>query len=143
MSFRQRRLPALLLAGMLPVLAACENTATAYMIDGNQHALMLVREQMYFWSSNIEQAVIVSRLPECQRRVKIRDGGVPMQAMEVFEAGDNLWALHQGNRWYLASTEVCRVQEWDNPGGEAPGPKAGTFVFSDGKPQFRAEPAGS
>lgn len=142
MSFRQRRLPALLLAGMLPVLAACENTATAYTIDGSQHALLLVREQMFFWSDTVEQAVIVSRLPDCQRRVKIRDGAIPLQEMEVFEAGENLWALRQGPHWYLASTEVCRVQDWENAGGQPPGPRVGRFVSGEGKPQFRPDAAG-
>ncbi len=142
MPFHQRRLPALLLAGVLPLLAACENSATAYMVDGREHAVMLVREQMYFWSDKVEQAVIVSRLPQCQRRIGIHDGTVPMQEMEVFHAGDNLWALHQGGRWYLASTEVCRVENWDNPGGEAPGPRVGRFVAGDGKPKFQADEAG-
>lgn len=142
MSFRQRRFPALLLAAALPLLAACENSATAYMVEGKDHALILVREQMYFWSDKLQQAVIVSRLPECQRRIAIQDGSVPMEEMEVFDAGNNVWALRQGNRWYLASTEVCRVEGWDNPGGEAPGPRVGRFVAGDGKPQFLADATG-
>ena len=56
------------------VLAGCENSATAYKIDGKDHALMLVREQRWAWSDEIAQAVIAARLPKCQRRVAIWPG---------------------------------------------------------------------
>jgi hypothetical protein len=130
---------ALRLAGLLalaPVLAACENSATAYMVDGSRHALILIREQRYFWSGEVEQAVVASRLPQCQRRVAIHPGGTTLEPMQVYQAGDRLWALHQGKRWYLASTEQCRVQDWDNPGDAPPGPLVGTFRAGDGNPVF-------
>jgi hypothetical protein len=50
-----------------------------------------------------------------------------MPPIEVFEAGDLLWALRQGKQWYLVSTEGCQVQDWDNPDGRAPGPVFGRF----------------
>jgi hypothetical protein len=122
--------------GLLPALAACENSATAYIIDGSQHALILVREKPYFWQSTVNQAVIASRLPQCQRRVAIHPDGTELAPIEVFEAGDRLWALHQGERWYLASTAQCQVQDWDGPGGAAPGPLVGVFRLKDGSPAF-------
>lgn len=121
---------------LLPLLAACENSATAYMIEGSQHALILVREKPYFWQSTVNQAVIASRLPHCQNRVAIHPDGTEMTPMEVFGAGDHLWALHQGSRWYLASTEKCQVQDWDNAAGAAPGTALGTFRFKDGVATF-------
>lgn len=48
---------------LLPVLSACENTATAYMVEGSQHALVLVREQKFFWDDELKQSLIASRLP--------------------------------------------------------------------------------
>lgn len=126
----------LLLPLLLLGLAGCENSATAYKIDGSNHALMLVREQRYFWSDEIEQAIVVARLPECQRRVAIWPGNSDGPPMDVFEAGDRLWALHQGRRWYLASTEKCRVQDWPDAPGTPPGPQVGTFVMRDGAPVF-------
>ena len=33
---------------LVPVLVACENSATAFMVDTNQHAVVLAREQPYF-----------------------------------------------------------------------------------------------
>ena len=96
---------ALLLTALLPLLAACENSATAFMVEGKEHALILVREQKVFWTDEVKQAVIASRLPNCQKRVTIHPGVRELVDMQVYEAGDRLWALHQGNRWYLAGTE--------------------------------------
>lgn len=121
---------------LLPLLAACENSATAFTIDTNQHALILVREQPYFWTSTVDQSLIVSRLPHCQRKVKIHPGAKALAEIDVFEAGGLLWALRQGERWYLAGTEQCLVQDWDNPGDQPPGPQVGAFRLRDGKPAF-------
>jgi hypothetical protein len=124
------------LLGLLPLLAACENSATAYMVDGNQHALVLVREQPYFWTAEVNQAVIVSRLPACQRKVDIHPSPTELVEMEVYEAGDLLWALRQGTRWYLASTERCLVQDWLDAPATPPGALVGTFRLREGKPAF-------
>lgn len=127
---------------LLPLLAGCENSATAYTVDTSQHALILVREQPYFWTSTVDQSVVVSRLPHCQRKVRIHPDPAELTEMQVFEAGDLLWALRQGNRWYLAGTERCMVQDWDNPSGEPPGQLVGSFRLRDGGPTFvRADPS--
>ncbi|THF61198.1 hypothetical protein [Pseudothauera rhizosphaerae] len=128
-----RRLSPLVL---LPLLAACENSATAFMVEGNQHAVVLVREQPYFWTAEVEQAVVVSRLPACQRKVAIHPSPKELVEVEVFEAGNLLWAMRQGQRWYLASTERCLVQDWTNEAGTPPGPLVGTFRLGEGKPVF-------
>lgn len=129
-------LRALGVLALLPLLAACENSATAYTIDTNQHALILVREQPYFWTSTVDQSLVVSRLPHCQRKVKIHAGPKDFTDMDVYEAGALLWALRQGERWYLAGTEQCLVQDWSNPGDQPPGPQVGAFRLRDGKPVF-------
>ena len=129
-------LRSLLVAAALPMLAACENSATAYMIDGSQHALILVREKPYFWTSTVNQALIASRLPQCQRRVAIHPDRTELTDIEVFAAGDRLWALRQGDRWYLASTAECQVQDWNNAAGDPPGPLAGAFRLKDGNATF-------
>lgn len=121
---------------LLPMLAACENSATAYTVDTNQHALILIREQPYFWTSTVDQYLIVSRLPHCQRKVSIHPGSKDFTEIEVFEAGALLWALRQGDRWYLASTEQCLVQDWNNPDGQPPGAQVGTFRLQNGAPAF-------
>ena len=125
---------ALLLA--VPLLAACENSATAFMIEGSQHALILVRERPYFWDDTVNQALIASRLPTCQRRVTIHPDRVELTPMQVYEAGDRLWALRQGQRWYLASTDQCAVQDWINAPGTLPGRELGVFRMQDGVTTF-------
>ena len=134
-----RRLRVLALIGLLPVLSACENSAVAYSIEGKEHALTLLREQPFFWSSEITQYIVAARLPTCQKKVLIHPGRSPMDAIEVFGAGYQMWALHQGRRWYLASTEECLVQDWENPDDAPPGELIGRFVFKGGEPVF--EPA--
>ncbi len=126
----------LALASLLTLLAACENSATAFPIEGSQHALILMREQAFPWDDKLEQALVASRLPQCQKRVAIHPGAVTLEEMKIYQAGDHLWALHQGSRWYLASTERCLVQDWDNVKGEAPGPLLGSFRLKDGAPSF-------
>jgi len=114
------------------VLVGCENSGTAYMIEGKDHALVLIREQRWFWSDEVEQAVVASRMPDCQRRVAIWPGTTAGPAMDVYEAGYRLWALHQGKRWYLASTDKCLVQDWNDPPATPPGAQVGTFLMRDG-----------
>lgn len=124
------------MAGLIPLLAACENSAVAYSIEGNKHAITLIREQPYFWDDEVRQFVVAARLPHCQRKVSIHPGRTAMTDIEVFAAGDQMWALHQGPRWYLASTEECRVQDWDNAAGTPPGALVGRFHLKDGSPVF-------
>jgi hypothetical protein len=133
---RPRLLQTIALAAVLPLLGACENSATAYVIDTSQHALILVREQPFFWKREVEQAMIASRLPHCQRKVTIHPGARTFVEMEVFEAGDRLWALRQGERWYLAGTDRCQVQDWENPGDQPPGPLVGSFQIKGRTPTF-------
>ncbi|MCL2161889.1 MAG: hypothetical protein FWH56_08440 [Betaproteobacteria bacterium] len=127
---------ALVPLAVLPLLVACENSATSMMIENKDHALVLVREQPYFWSDKVEQYIVASHLPDCQRRVKIHPDRAAMTPVVVYEADHLLWALNQGGRWYLASTEECLVHDWDNPGGQPPGAVVGGFVQRNGKTVF-------
>lgn len=129
----------LVLAALL--VAGCENSATSYTMENSQHAVILVREQPYFWDKEVNQYIIVSRLPACQRKVAIHPGAKTLTPIDVFEAGYLIWALRQGDRWYLASTERCLVQDWANPTGAQPGPAVGQFRAGPDKPVF--VPAGT
>ncbi|WP_142803535.1 hypothetical protein [Tepidiphilus sp. J10] len=123
-------------------LAACEDAAIGYRIAGMNHALVLERQQPFPWSE-VKQAVVVSRLPQCQRKYPIAPDRAEMTPMKVYEAGDLLWALEQGDHWYLASTEDCRLQPWDKPDPQALGTLVGTFRHRDGVLVFEStlEPA--
>ena len=127
----------LLLLLTLPFLAACEYEGAAFIVNGNKDEnISLVREQRWFWSSEVDQAVVVSRMPTCMRRHDIKSGVAGSVKMEVFEAGSSLWALKQGKNWYLASTEKCEFQRWTEPPDEPPGRLVGTFSRKNDKLEF-------
>ncbi len=118
------------------VLTGCENSAAPFMIDGSQHAISLIREQRYFWNSEVEQSLVVSRLPKCQRRYPIVPGSTESVKIDVFEAGSLLWAFRQGATWYLAGTEKCLLQEWTDAPAQPPGRAVGSFARVDGALAF-------
>ena len=117
----------ILIAALLPGLSACENRSVGVPIEGRDHSLALIREQKAFWSDEVEQRIVVSRLPDCVRRVSIHPTSTAMPPLEIYEAGFHLWALFQSGRWYLASTDDCKVQDWPNPDGRPPGTHFGRF----------------
>jgi hypothetical protein len=148
LSHRHALFRVLVLLGALPLLVACENSATSMVIENKDHSLVIVREQPYFWNDTVKQYIVASRLPVCQHRVKINPDRTMMAPVTVYEAGYLLWALNQGGRWYLASTEKCQVQDWNNPGSQPPGQAVGSFELRGGKPVFtptasQSSPAGS
>jgi hypothetical protein len=131
-----RRLRPWWLLFVVVLLAGCENSATSYTIDTSQHAVVLVREQPYFWDAQVKQYIVASRLPNCQRKIAIHPDAKALTPIEVFEAGSLLWALRQGSRWYLVSTELCAVQDWVNANGMPPGRSVGEFRAGPDKPVF-------
>lgn len=120
----------------VPLLAACENSASSFMVDSREHSVSLLREQPYFWTGTVNQSLVVSRLPHCQRKIAIHPDDTTLTPIEVFAVGERLWALHQGPRWYLVSTEHCAAQDWNNAGDQPPGATVGTFLLRDGAPSF-------
>jgi len=127
----------LLLLAVLPLLTACEYEGAAFIINGNKDEnISLVREQTWFWSSEVNQAIVVSRMPTCMRRHEIKAGVAGTVKMEVYEAGSSLWALKQGKSWYLASTEKCEFQRWTEPPDEPPGRLVGTFTRKNDQLEF-------
>lgn len=128
----------LLILALLPLLTACEYEGAAFLIDGRDQSISLVREQQFFWNDEVSQAIVVSRMPNCLRRYSIKSGVAGSVKMEVFEAGDMLWALKQGKNWYLAGTERCELQVWKDAPAEPPGRLVGTFTRKADRLQFVA-----
>ena len=130
-------LKSLLILAAVPFLAACENEGIAFLIGGSKdESLSLLREQRWFWSDEVEQAIVVSRMPTCLRRHEIRPGVAGSVKVEVYEAGDYMWALKQGKNWYLAGTEKCEFQRWKDAPAEPPGKLVGTFTRKNDKLEF-------
>lgn len=134
-----RRILVLLSLASLPwMLGGCENQGAAYQIDGRNHTITLVREQATPWSSEIDQALVVARFPECQRRTPIHAGPRSGKLLELWRVRDRLFVARNGARWYAVGTEKCQVQKMDPTGDDPPGELLGHFQRKDGVFSFEA-----
>lgn len=122
----------LALLGVLPWLSGCENNAAAYMVDGRNHAITLVREQPYPFSSEVKQAIVPARFPVCQRRFDIAPGTQSGPRMELWQLRDTLFVARQGRHWYAIGTEQCQVQKMEPTGDTPPGRLLGSYRKTDG-----------
>lgn len=123
------------------LLSGCENNATAYEIEGRNHAISLFREQPYPYSKEVKQAIVVSRFPSCQRRYKILPGTQKGPRMELWQLQDQLFVASQGRNWYVIGTEKCLVQRMEPTGDTPPGRLLGRFELKEGVLAFVPERA--
>lgn len=123
------------------LLAGCgSGDSTNYMIDGNRdHALILIRDKQWLWS-DWEVAMIVSRLPDCQRRHPLKNVSKDVVfKMELYESLEGGYILHQGKRWYVADPVKCELQQFPEPPKE-PGDLIGVFTDKeDGELRFKVD----
>ena len=121
----------LLLLPLAALAAGCEIDNAAFMIEGKEHALIINREKPYFWSDQYELAVIVSRMPTCQRRFDMKPARLNTAVVTVFDGGEpNRYILRQGSsRWYAVNTTDCVFSVIDKPATEPPA--IGTFRKKD------------
>lgn len=122
-----------------PVVAGCVNDSASYQNENGTQILTLVRQQRWLWDKKVEAAMVVSRLPDCQRRHKM--GLISPQArVDLWQPGPGTFLIHQGRNLYLTETQTCegwQKQETEPPGGM--GEKLGTFLPKEG--EFRFVPA--
>ncbi|MCL2829181.1 MAG: hypothetical protein FWD77_00405 [Betaproteobacteria bacterium] len=134
------RLSLLALSALL--LSGCINDRASYQANGREQALVLSRDQAWFWQKTVEVAVVVSRLPECQRRHEMHPAAIKGFKVELWQPGSGTYVLRQGNTLYLTETQTCegfRELEEDPPGGL--GRMVGSFRQVSGKLAFVPEPA--
>ncbi len=126
------------LAGSL-LLAGCENGAVSYEIDNDKnHSISLLREQNIPWVGDVQQRFVVSRFPVCQRRFTVDPGSAKMKKIEIYEVQPRLYAAHQGDTWYVLTTEDCRLQKFEQPPPVIPpGRLVGAFQKKDGELIFK------
>lgn len=136
MKLLRRVIPLLL----LPMLVACINDGAAYIIDGPRYALSVVREQNLFWENNVKLSVVVSRLPDCQRKHVI--GKFPVSAsMELWQPGPGTYIFKIGSRMFVTETRSCQgfaEMTEDPPGGM--GDRVGLFSTKGGVFTFTPDP---
>lgn len=132
--------PLLLLAAGL-LLGGCESDSASYIVDKRDHALTVLRDKAFPWSDSYDTALVVARLPDCQRRHPLKAVSLKNGVVVLYPgAQENAFLLSQGNNWYAASTADCSLKTLPAP-GEAPQP-LGSFARKDGKLRFIAKAAG-
>lgn len=136
------RKPITCLFTLLPLvlLSACVNDAASLQIDGNQHSLSLVREQKWPWDKRVDLFVVVSRMPDCQRRHRLNSAAINASAVEVFSPDANNFYLLQGGRYFYVETRTCesfRAMAEVPPSGV--GEKLGVFREVGGKYTYEDE----
>jgi hypothetical protein len=121
----------------LPMLSGCTNDGAAYLVGGLQsHSISIVRENM-FWEKQVNLAVVVSRLPDCQRRHAIQKAS-PRAHIELWllRPGEGTYILKIGNELYVTETRTCegfaRMDEVDEDLPNGLGTQLGTFGLVNG-----------
>ena len=132
----------LALLPMAILLAGCISDGAAWQIDGKEHSISLVREQKWLWEKKLDLFVVATRMPDCQRRHRLRPATIAGLEVEVFALPDNVFHLRQGNRVYRIETQTCEgFQVLEQAPAEAElGALAGTFMSSGGEFRFVPPP---
>jgi len=120
-------------------LAGCAQDAASYLIDVDDHAITLARQQDWFWQDTLSINVTAMRLPECQGGGRLdrvpRDAELILyRAPEVY--AEPLFILRLDERHYAISTQSCRMQAFEQAPAD-PGIELGRFAERDGSFRFR------
>ncbi|MBA5686111.1 hypothetical protein [Rugamonas apoptosis] len=125
----------ILLATLPLLLTACVDDSASYYVGGrgSSHALTVKREQEHLWKRDAAVSLILSRLPDCQRRITL--GSMPAKEVEIelFGLGEQGWILRDGNQLWQVETQTCT--ELPEPKKEA-GDLLGVFRVEGGKLVF-------
>lgn len=127
MTLLRRLLP----LALLPLLAACINDGAAYVIDGPQNAISVVREQNLFWEKKVKLAVVAARMPDCQRKHPIQEASLSTP-VELWQPGSGTYILKVGKNSYVTETRTCQgfaMLTEEPPGGF--GDQLGTFMVKN------------
>jgi len=129
----------MLIVPVLPLLGGCLQDSTSYEVSARDHAITLVRNQMFPWS-DIAVEVIVMRWPDCNAGGRI-EGVSQEDKFTLYKAPDEypepIFMLKTGKQVFALSDQSCRVQKFEEAPDEL-GEKLGTFAEKDGKFQFLA-----
>ncbi|MEZ5616137.1 MAG: hypothetical protein R3E35_13090 [Rhodocyclaceae bacterium] len=131
-------LPALLLAG-------CMNESATFYLDGREQSLTLQAKQPWFWDQKVDLELVMSRLPDCQRRSRLGTAMPAGIALEVFRPEKGVYAepiliLRQGGRHYALGLANCDAQAF-KAAPQKPGALLGTFRMEGSRLRFVDAPA--
>ena len=121
-------------------LAGCVHDTASYLIDVDDHAITLARQQAWFWQDTLSIDVTALRKPHCQGGGRIE--AVPIDSEAILyrapdEYAEPLFILRLGERYFAISTESCRMQVFAQA-PETPGEELGRFDTRDGAFRFHA-----
>lgn len=133
-----RKFVALLLPFIaLSSLSGCINDAASLQIDGKEHSLTVVREQSLPWEKRVDLFVVVARMPDCQRRHRLKSAGISASAVEVYSPEIGIYYLQQGGRTYSVETATCEgFRELNELPATGLGPQIGSFRAVGGEYRF-------
>jgi hypothetical protein len=119
------------------LLTACVDDSISYYVDGRagSHALTVHRAQPHFWSDEVSVELILSRLPDCQRRLVLTQVPAADVEIELYSVGDNVWTLKSGNETWQVDSQTCT--QFAEAKGD-PGELVGVFRDEGGKLNFAA-----
>lgn len=123
------------------LLAGCKKEPAGFLIEGGNHSLTVERNKPYFWSEGWELALIVTRFPECQRRYALEKSGERVR-VDLYRLQPQVFILNQDQRWYVAETANCRMEQFEAEPPE-PGELIGSFRVRGGDFTFVPEQSGA
>lgn len=119
---------------LLPLmLAACVDDSASYLIDGNDHALTVRRQQEFFWKDEATVTLMASHMPECQRlhELAVFEPAEEVK-VEVFSSAEQTWNLRMGNQLWQIETQTCNgLTELQNDPNADLGQPVGSFTVKD------------
>lgn len=91
------------------LLTACVDDTASYYVDGRDgnHALTVHRAQQHFWNDEVSVELVLSRLPDCQRRLVLTTLPADDVNVELYSNGDNVWTLRQDKELWQVETQTC------------------------------------
>lgn len=122
----------------VPLLAACVNDSASWQNENKDIAVTLIRQQRWLWDKKVDAAVVVSRLPDCQRRHPM-DPISTQAKVELWQPGPGTFILRSSSGSMLTESQTCegwQKLETEPPGGF--GQQLGTFQPEGGKLKFVA-----
>jgi len=130
--------PWLLSIVAVPLLAACVNDSASWQNDNRDQSVTFIRQQRWLWDKKVDAAVVVSRLPDCQRRHPLEQLS-PVARVELWQPGPGTYVLKRDGVMTLTETQTC--EGWQNLPAEPPGGlgrQLGIFREEGGRLRFVA-----
>jgi hypothetical protein len=137
--------PLILALPVALLLAGCMNESATLSLDGKDQSLTLQAKQPWFWDQRVDLELVMSRLPDCQRRSRLVAAMPAEIALEVFRPAEGEFAepiliLRQGGGHYALGLASCELQAF-KAAPQKPGALLGTFRMQGQRLKFNAAPA--